>query len=30
MMHGAFDGGADDAVFAEAYRLLAGLAAPQQ
>jgi AcrR family transcriptional regulator len=30
MMHGAFDGGADDAVFADAYRLLACLAAPQQ
>ena len=30
MMHCAFDGGTDDTTFADAYRLLAGLAPPQQ
>jgi AcrR family transcriptional regulator len=30
MMHGAFDGGADDTTFADAYRLLAGIAPPQR
>jgi hypothetical protein len=29
-MHDAFDGGADDATFADAYRLLAGFGPPRQ